>query len=477
MRIVPGSTMQLVTHQATATLLRREMFDDREHLVAPVVPIVAGVLNGELVPAEEIGRYPDAWNGIPLPVGHPTDEQGIPISANAPRLVERAVGRFWGAEFAGDRLRGELWVDVERCRELGGDAVVALHRLEAGLPLEVSTSYWRDIEESSGTYAGEPYDAIARNLRPDHLALLPHDIGACNWQDGCGAPRTNQADESEQSSREVCVMSRINIGPITVPTPGARARLLGGLARLLGVKANIDAEDLSHSDIEQRLRAALGQLYGQEWVYLVDVFEGDAVIVYEEPSQEGVPGSGGRLLQRGYVLDDDGAVTFGEPVEVQRITSYEPVSADTADAVDAVASEPAQNDARRKAPMVQAVTRIAAPAGSVSCAQNAAPANPIARAQVHIAQISDPEVRAVINEAVADRRARREQTIEALAANMQCAFSREDLAAMNDCQLSKLARSLQVPDYSGRGMPRANAVDAADVIPPPPPVVLRRNAS
>jgi hypothetical protein len=85
-----------------------------------------------------------------------------------------------------------LWIDINKANELGGDALKVLERLEAGLPVEVSTAYFRDLEPATGEFGGVPYIAIARNLRPNHLALLPDDVGACSWQDGCGAPRVNQ---------------------------------------------------------------------------------------------------------------------------------------------------------------------------------------------------------------------------------------------------------------------------------------------
>lgn len=186
---MPRSAMRISMMIQAAGPLRREQFEGREHLIVPVVPIVAGILNEALVPEEEIAAFVDAWNGIPLPIGHP-QHNGIPVSANTPRRVEGSVGRFWHAQMDADRLVGELWIDVMKCRGLGGDALEILRRLEAGEPLEVSTAFWSELEATPGTFRGRPFQAIHRHLRPDHLALLPHDIGACSWEDGCGAPRT-----------------------------------------------------------------------------------------------------------------------------------------------------------------------------------------------------------------------------------------------------------------------------------------------
>lgn len=183
-----------VTHASTITgaALRYATLDGRTYLIAPVVALVAGVVNGLLVEADELRKFAEAWNGRPLPIRHPQAGDAY-ISANAPDVIERqVVGHFFNAHIAeGDRLAGELWVDVAKCQALGGDALAVLHRLQAGGPVEVSTAYYCDIEVRAGTHQGDAYEGIQRNLRPDHLALLPDEVGACSWQDGCGAPRVN----------------------------------------------------------------------------------------------------------------------------------------------------------------------------------------------------------------------------------------------------------------------------------------------
>lgn len=179
----------LATLQAAPEDIRRETRDGREFLVAPVVAVVEGVLNGELLPAQEIRAAVDGFNGVPLPVGHPT-ERGQFVTANQPAILDnQVIGRFFGATFDEDRMTGELWVDIGKAERLGGQAEIALNKLERGEMLEVSTGYFRDVEQQSGIHNGERYRGIQRNLRPDHLALLVDQTGACSIADGCGAPR------------------------------------------------------------------------------------------------------------------------------------------------------------------------------------------------------------------------------------------------------------------------------------------------
>lgn len=186
-------TARLVQHKATlyANKLSRTTMDGRDYAVVPIVALVAGVVNGELVTAEELSAFVAAWNGRPVPLRHPQDANG-PISANSPSVIEGSVvGQVFNMAMDGDRLRGELWLDVAKCERLGGDALATLRRLERGEVVEVSTAYFCDIETTAGEFKGQAYTGIQRNLRPDHVALLPDEIGACSVADGCGAGRFN----------------------------------------------------------------------------------------------------------------------------------------------------------------------------------------------------------------------------------------------------------------------------------------------
>ena len=188
---------------ADAGTIRYEQLDGRDYLVAPVVPIVAGVLNQFLVPEEEIAAFVHAWDGLAVPLGHPTNDYGDYISVNSPELLEKSLGRFFHARMDGHKLLGELWLDIAKCEMSGGDAIECLRRLEAGENLEVSTAFYSEAIMDHGIYNGVQYTGIHRHLRPDHLALLPNDIGACSWADGCGAPRAHATTCSCQGDSSI----------------------------------------------------------------------------------------------------------------------------------------------------------------------------------------------------------------------------------------------------------------------------------
>jgi len=69
-----------------SNLIREELFEGKKHFVVPVILMVEGVHNGIFYSAEELGKFPDAWNGEPIPVYHPKQD-GKPVSANSPKVI------------------------------------------------------------------------------------------------------------------------------------------------------------------------------------------------------------------------------------------------------------------------------------------------------------------------------------------------------------------------------------------------------
>jgi hypothetical protein len=187
-----------------AGTVRYAQMDDREYIVAPMTLIVPGVLSGSkgplYYPPEEIARNASAWNGIPILVGHPYIN-GMAVSADDPKILRRqGVGLVMHAQ-ANGKLTAEGWFDVEATRRIDPRILSALSR---GRRIELSTGLFTDNEVApqGATYNGRPYDFIARNYRPDHLAILPDQIGACSIRDGCGvlvnqSPGDNTMDEDD----------------------------------------------------------------------------------------------------------------------------------------------------------------------------------------------------------------------------------------------------------------------------------------
>jgi cation transport regulator ChaB len=172
----------------------------KEHLVVPVVMMVEGVHYGSHGPLyhsiNELGRYPESWNGIPVVVNHP-EIDGISVSANYPDIIdEQTIGRVYNTFIDGNRLKAEAWIDSEKLQQL---SATMLDQLKKGELIEVSIGVFSDEEVVAGDWNGEHYEAIARNHRPDHLALLPGGVGACSIADGCGIRVNSEGVPSTES--------------------------------------------------------------------------------------------------------------------------------------------------------------------------------------------------------------------------------------------------------------------------------------
>ena len=193
---------QLQTHRAGAAisqLLRRRSVDNTAYIIAPIISAREGVMNGVLYLAEELERSAPAWDGQPAPLGHPTDSAGNFVSAHsagAPPAAATIRASRWSAKTTS--LKHEVWIDVAAATALGGEWLTLLARLERGDVIDVSTGLYAEMEPATGARNGEPFTAIARNIQPDHIAILLNEVGACSLRDGCGLPRVNQRQQQEE---------------------------------------------------------------------------------------------------------------------------------------------------------------------------------------------------------------------------------------------------------------------------------------
>lgn len=172
-----------------ASEIRREEMDGHTYMVFPAIVAQEGVMNGAFVSADELGAYTEAWNGRPVPILHP-EEQGIPISAaSRPDIFSRSVGWVMNTRMEGEQLKAELWIDEMKADRLGASELIS--SMANGEMVEISTGYFADTMLKAGTHGGKSYDVQHVNIRPDHIAILPGEIGACSIEDGCGVPRVH----------------------------------------------------------------------------------------------------------------------------------------------------------------------------------------------------------------------------------------------------------------------------------------------
>ena len=200
--------MQRITTNINGGNIRYESLHGRDYLVAPMTMLVEGIHNGSngplYYPRDELSKAPATWNLTPVVVYHPAGG-----TATTPaELTTRQVGMVMNTAWDGRRLRAEAWLVPERLEAV--DAGI-LEALEAGQTMEVSTGLFTDNVPSPGVWNGKQYDYVARNHRPDHLAILPTGVGACSVADGCGLLQLNKENEM-QNNETPLVAPTMNFG-------------------------------------------------------------------------------------------------------------------------------------------------------------------------------------------------------------------------------------------------------------------------
>lgn len=177
--------------------VRRVTENARKFLVAPATILVADqVLNGSkgklFYSANECGRNPGAWNKVPLVLNHPVDANGRPDRARLPDgTLNRAViektglGEVRNDNWDGKHRNVEAWFDEEATRNKAPDVYAALNKNQS---IELSTGlFTEDRPVANGTSPqGDYYSHEVVDHTPDHLAILPDQVGACSRQMGCG---------------------------------------------------------------------------------------------------------------------------------------------------------------------------------------------------------------------------------------------------------------------------------------------------
>ena len=216
-------------------------------------------------------RAVPGWNGRPVTVGHPKSDDGSFITANDPKVLEDTqIGFIFDAYYrdTDNKLAANVWLDASKLDKFT-DVRDAITNEKT---LEVSTGLFLDLVTEEGVHSGKKYKGKAVNHLPDHLALLPNEVGACSVADGAGFPRVNvMLGTNEVTFRE-------------------RSRL-----------------------IRQALQAKIASGY----FYIEEIFDA-SVVVYKDPAG---------LSAYDYTLDKEtGTLTLGEGVEVFQKIEYPPIN-------------------------------------------------------------------------------------------------------------------------------------------------------
>lgn len=446
--------------QATNYEIETRIVNDKKTLIVPVVMMREGVHNGSsghlLHTAYELGKVLPSWNGIPVVIQHPQDEQGNYISANVDTMVENIVGRIYNAHMDGDKLKAECWIEESKINSLSPETLAYIRSKRA---LDVSVGVFSDNQENEGDWNNEHYTAIATNLRPDHLALLPNETGACSWADGCGI-RVNKEKELDMSKEKENKEFVVNTD------------LLKALNKD-GYSVNLIANEQGMREKIEKISRKIDSLDNDMRVYYLDeVFE--SYIVYRVSNRQS---DEIKLYKQNYTIDQAGNVTLdGDPVEVKKEVTYQTLSEvnnlnnnkeekKMSKKVDELIANSLNaftecdrswlvtlNDAQleKLTPMVNKEAKEEKQEISLDTAKGIV-ANSL-KSEEDVLGIIPEGLKGQFEEGIKAYKAQREASIESILANSK-EFEKEELEAMNVNMLTKIAKAVakeqsQVQDFS-----------------------------
>jgi hypothetical protein len=267
--------------------------------------MVEGVHSGSHGPllhkAEDLGRFPASWDGIPVMIGHPQID-GVFVSANIPEILEQSVGRIFHTHMEDNKLKAEAWIDEQRITAL---SPTALSYIQNGRPLDVSIGAFTEEEPTTGVYnENETYIAIARNHRPNHLALLPGERGACGWEDGCGIRNNNlnevKEEKNDMTDEQILTMKQ-SFGEGTFT--GLTVNEQGYQERMEKLRMLVDSYD------NDRAVHYLEEAYDGYFVYRKRIRDASPVVA--------------ECYKQAYSIDTEGKIDLsGEPVKVVKNVTY-----------------------------------------------------------------------------------------------------------------------------------------------------------
>lgn len=266
----PATTFVEITGNVNTATMSVKTLSGKSYLVGPVIMAREIVMNELLYTADDLKISVPHWNGRPIVVNHPKDDEGNFLSANDPTILEKTgIGLVFNTSVDKKaRLKAEAWIDMEAVK----NHKKVEKKIADGEMLEVSTGLFLYPEKKKGEFGGRKYKGVARNHKPDHLAILPDVKGACSVEDGAGFPRANEM---------------------------------------------LEVNELSGGEMSSLLGKAIRRKYNANgsYAYLVDVYATEKYLIFERfNSQVGEY----ELYKTLYdIAEDEQTVTFsGEPVKV-----------------------------------------------------------------------------------------------------------------------------------------------------------------
>lgn len=455
--------------------IQEEEIDGVNYLTAPVVMMVEGVHRGSHGPlfhsATELSKSTAAWEGMPVVINHPQDEAGNYISANS--VQEKVVGYVCEPKMEGKKLKAKIRVNVDKTSVASPTTIAAL---KANKVLEVSIGVFTDEIKEDGEWNGETYTARAINHKPDHLAILPTDQGACSVSDGCGI-RVNKLQTN-------------NIGGMTNEEIIMKNSLLVDFRSL-------QVNQLSYDDISRMMWDKLHAMkvedsQGNELKECWPESIYDKYLIYRERTQVGKE-TVVKFYQQNYIITNDQIEFTDAPVEVVKELKYKVVQTNK-EGGQKMADEkkPCPKGTICKESKVEALIANKLTAYTLedkdmlmgldeAIIDKMTPIEPeavVVNKEVQVPAVyktvdeflnaAPEEIRDSLRTGLVLNEERRETLVQSILTNsVQGTWSEEELKGKATAELEKLSRSYPAPvNYSGMGNKPTVQVNTADLVLP-----------
>jgi hypothetical protein len=292
-------------------------YSGKQYYVVPVVMMVEGVHNGSAGPIyhsiEVLSECVADWEFKPVTIHHPTNDDGEFISVQEEGILENwSVGFVSNAQIEDNKLKALAYLDIQKLSILSDET---LSNIQNGKIMEVSVGIFTDNDEIEGEWNGEHYTAIAKKHRPDHLALLPGETGACSVKDGCGVRVNQQISNNNEKKKGEKNEMKLEINKDFVYDLAEK-----GLT-LVPISVNlITNKDGLLSTLNKVYEVLRGMGDDHTYYFLEEIF--DDALIYGK-SIEG----NSNLFKQTYQVNADGSIELtGTPIKVNRKVDYEVIS-------------------------------------------------------------------------------------------------------------------------------------------------------